>query len=173
MKVCKLGSYSIKTVTVICINTPFSSIAFIAHQTSANKTSHCHCFLISVIIIACFIILSLFNPVLICKFSFISSALILLFNFNFATFIWPITRSISALECGIGYIIIRWVKTARFSYGISPMASPYKHTSFQYATVSEHFANGQLSNSASSRLFSFPNDFTFYPNYPTTKLRVL
>jgi len=30
--------------TLIYINTTFSSIVFIAYQTSANKTSHCHCF---------------------------------------------------------------------------------------------------------------------------------
>jgi len=34
-----------------------------------------------------------------------SSALILLFNFNFTMFIWPNACSISALPCGIGYII--------------------------------------------------------------------
>jgi len=44
MKVCKLESYSTKIVTIIYINTTFSRAVFIAHQTNANKTSHCHCF---------------------------------------------------------------------------------------------------------------------------------
>jgi len=60
---------------------------------------------ISIIIITCFIILSLFNSVLTFNIAFASSALILLFNFKFTTFIWLNTCSISALECGIRYII--------------------------------------------------------------------
>jgi len=58
----------------------------------------------SLIIITCFIILSLFNSVLTFKIAFTSSALIQLFNSKFTTFIWLNTRSISALECGIGYM---------------------------------------------------------------------
>jgi len=60
---------------------------------------------ISVTIIAYFITLYLFNTVLIFKIIFTSSALILLFNFDFTTFIWWNTHSISGLECGIGIII--------------------------------------------------------------------
>ena len=44
MKICKLGSHSAKSVTIIDTDTTFSSIIFIAQLTSANKTSHSHCF---------------------------------------------------------------------------------------------------------------------------------
>jgi len=44
MKVCKWQPFSAKTVTIIYINTTFRDTVFTAYQTSANKTSHCHCF---------------------------------------------------------------------------------------------------------------------------------
>jgi len=47
MKICKLESHSTKSVTIICIDTTFSSIVFIAYQTIPNKISHGHCFWIS------------------------------------------------------------------------------------------------------------------------------
>jgi len=66
-----------------------------------------------------------------------SSVLILLFTFNFTTFIWPnITCSIFALQCGICYIIRVEEIQPVFPHGFSPTASPYKHTSVQYSTVS-------------------------------------
>jgi len=52
---------------------------------------------ISAIIITCSAILSLFNPVLIFKIAFISSALILFLNLNFTAFVWPNICSISPL----------------------------------------------------------------------------
>jgi len=138
MEVCKLWSYSTKTVTVICINTSFSSIVFIAHQTSANKTSHCHCFWISVIIIACFIIFSFQSSpdMQICIYQFFTHCVVQFkfcnvyladYSFHFCIRVWYWLHN------------IHWAKTVRFSYGISPMASPYKHTSVQYATVSVTF----------------------------------
>jgi len=105
MKMCKLEFCSTKMVTIIYINTTFSSIVFIAYQTSANKTSHCHCFWN----------LSNNHKILYNIVSFQSSPDIQnciyqlctrsVFNFDFTTFIWPNTQSISALESGIGYII--------------------------------------------------------------------
>ena len=44
MEVRKWKPYSTETVTIIYINTNFRNIIFTAYQTSANKTSHCHCF---------------------------------------------------------------------------------------------------------------------------------
>jgi len=137
VEVCKLESYSTRTVTIICIEHNFQQYCFHCklvpiklHIVTASG--------ISVIITTCFIILSLFNPVLIFKIAFTNSALILLFNFNFTMFIWPITRFITELECGIGYIMC-WAKQASFSCGCSPTASPYEHTSVQYVIVSVTF----------------------------------
>jgi len=36
MKICKLEPHSTKSVTIICIDTTFSSIVFIAYQTSVS-----------------------------------------------------------------------------------------------------------------------------------------
>jgi len=109
---------------------------------------------ISVIIMKCFIILSLFNPVLIFKIAFAGSALIPFLNFNFATFIWLNTPFISALECVAGSIKCVAQNKLVFLYGFSSMASPYKHTSVQYATVPVTFCNTQLSNAATGIQFS-------------------
>ena len=159
MEVCKLESYSTKTVTIICIKHNFQQYCFHCklvpiklHIVTASG--------ISVIITTCFVILSLFNPVLIFKIAFTNSALILLFNFNFTMFIWPITRFITELECGIGVLrktsqFFVWV----FSDGISIRAyfSPICHC------VSNIFPmdNYQIL----SLVFNFPNDFTFKPKF--------
>ena len=103
MRICKSDSYSAESVTNIFLDTTFSNIVFIAYQTSANKIPIVTAFGISITITTCFKILSLFNTVLIFKIAFTSSALILFPNFNFTTFIWQNTCSISASELGIGY----------------------------------------------------------------------
>ena len=72
---------------------------------------------ISVIIITCFVILLLFNPVLIFKIAFTGSALILLSNFSLTTFIWLNTRSISTLECSIAHIMCIEQKQPVFCMG--------------------------------------------------------
>ena len=97
MEVCKLESYSTKTVTIICIKHNFQQYCFHCklvpiklHIVTASG--------ISLIITTCLIILSLFNPVLIFKIAFTNSALILLFNFTFTMFIWPNTRFITELS---------------------------------------------------------------------------
>jgi len=141
MKKCKLESYSIKSVTIIYTDTTFSSVVFIAYQTSATKSFPWSLLLESVIIITCFKIL-FFNPVVIFKIAFTSS-LIMFLNFNFSMFIWLNTCSISALEPGIGYIKCIEQNQASFLYMFSPMASSYKHTSVQYATVST-FCQGTI-----------------------------
>ena len=96
MKVCKWEPYSTKTVTIIYINTTFSNIVFTAYQTSANKSSHCHCFwnLIRSQNML-YNIVSFQSSPDIQNCIITSSALILLFNFNFTTCIWPNTCSIS------------------------------------------------------------------------------
>jgi len=119
---------------------------------------------ISVIIMTCFVILSLYNPVLIFKIAFTSSALILLFNFNFTTFIWPNTRSISALECGIGYMICveqnQPVLLWDFSVGISTQAyfSPICYCVSNILRTDNYYQILPL-------VFNFPNDFTFFTFY--------
>jgi len=72
---------------------------------------------ISVIITTCFVILLLFNPVLIFKIAFTGSALILLSNFSLTTFIWLNTRSISTLECSIAHIMCIEQKQPVFCMG--------------------------------------------------------
>ena len=123
-----------------------------------TASQNCH------IIITCFIILSLFNSVLIFKIAFTSSTLILLFNFNFTTFIWSNTCSISALQCGIGYIIcveqnqpvFMWV----FSDGISIQAyfSPLCYCVSNILPTD----NYQIL----PLVFNFSIKFTFFTFYP-------
>ena len=160
MNVWRLESDSTKTVTIIYINTTFSTIIFIAYRTSANKTSHCHCF--------CNLSHNynmLYNIVAFqsspdiqnCIYQFCT---ILLFNFNFTTFIWPNTRSISALECGIGYTQYALSKTRQFcvwvfSEGISIQA---------YLSPTCYCVSNTLPTDNHQILplvFNFPNDFTF------------
>jgi len=107
---------------------------------------------ISVIIVTYFIILSLFNPVLIFKIAFTSSALILLFNFNFTTFIWPNSRCISALECGIGYIICVEQKQPVFCMGFLQWHLRTSILQFNMPLCQQHFTNRQLSNSTTGIL---------------------
>jgi len=161
MKVCKLVSYSKKIVTIIYI-TQLSAILFSLHTKLTPIKLHIVTVSgISVIIITCFIILSLFNPVLTFKIAFTGSALILSFSFNFTTFIWLNARSISALECGIGYIIcveqnqpvFAWV----FSHGISTQA--------YFSPICYCVSNILQTDNYQIQLmvFNFPTDFIFYP----------
>jgi len=120
----QLSTSTLTQLSVIYINTTFSSIVFIAYQTSANKTSHCHCFwdLSHNHNILYNIVSFQSSPVQIFKIVFTSSAHIQLFNFDF-TFIWSNTHSISALECGIGCkICVEQFFLWDFSNGISIQA---------------------------------------------------
>ena len=146
MKVCKLGSYSIKTVTIVYINTTFRNIVFIAYQASAYKASHCHCIWnLSHNHNMLYNIVSFQSSSDIQNCIFASSAHILLFKFNFTTFIWPNTCSIFALERGAlecGTHNMRWAKPAGFSNGITQTASPYKHTLVQWFVTWVNLALG-------------------------------
>jgi len=93
---------------------------------------------ISAIIITCFITLSLFNLALLFKIVFTSSALLLFLNFNFTSFIWLNTRSISALEYWLLHNM-GWSKPASFCMGFLRWYLHTNITSVQYATVSVTF----------------------------------
>jgi len=109
---------------------------------------------ISVIIVTCFIILSLFNSVMTFKIAFTSSALVMLFNFKFTTFNWLNTRSISALECGTGYITCVDKTSQCFVWDFSNDISIQAYFSPFMLMCHQHFANGQLSNSANGIHFT-------------------
>jgi len=165
MNVCKWEPYSTKTVTIIYINTAFSNIVFTAYQTSANITSHCHCFwnlIRSQNMLYSIVSFQSSPDIQNCIIT--SSAHIQLFNFNFTTCIWPNTCSISALQCGIGYIlgieqnqpVFVWV----FSYGICIQA--YFSPIFYYVSNILQTDNSEIL----PLVFSFSNEFTFFTFYP-------
>ena len=125
-----------KKVTIIYINTTFSSIVFIAYQTSTKRTSHDHCFWnLSHNHNTLYNIVSFqFSPdIQNCIYQFCTHSAVEFQVYN--VYFGLNTRSISTLDCGIGYITCVEQNQPVFS----PMASPYKHTSAHYATVSVTF----------------------------------
>jgi len=127
---------------------------------------------ISVIIITCFIILSFqFNPdIRNCNYQFCTHCVVQFYVYN--VYFRLNTRSISTLECGIGYITCVEQNQPVFCMGFLQW---HLHTSILQSTMllcQQHFNNGQLSNSVSGIQFTQWLHF-LSQIYPKIKLKVL